>query len=189
MNAQPESTIAAARPDQDDTVVARWNVSILVTSHSPEERATYVRGIHERSGGRGPFVTIRYQTRDRSGNTVSAPLAAAGDPAELRRPFEEARGGTLFLDGISNMDASEQRQLFFLLGERAWAAMPASRHVRIIAAADPGLLAAVAARTFDEALFYRLNVIHIDLTEPVRWGTRSPSRAEEIVPHAQTADV
>jgi DNA-binding NtrC family response regulator len=81
--------------------------------------------------------------------------------------FERAAGGTLFIDRIGDLSASSQGRLLSLLTEqsrdRGETTPPhRARHVRIIAGSNRSLGPDLAVRAFSDALFYRLNVIHIN---------------------------
>ena len=81
--------------------------------------------------------------------------------------FEEADGGTLFLDEIASMPLPLQATLLRVLQERRFTRVGGSGEVesdvRVIAASNRDLPAAVAESAFREDLFYRLNVISIEL--------------------------
>jgi len=81
--------------------------------------------------------------------------------------FEQAQGGTLFLDEIGEIDASTQVKLLRFLGERTFERVGSNKtltaDVRLIAATNKNLEALVQAGSFREDLFYRLNVVPIEL--------------------------
>jgi sigma-54 specific flagellar transcriptional regulator A len=93
--------------------------------------------------------------------------------------FELADGGTIFLDEIGEMQPILQVKLLRVLQERSFERIGGTRtvnvDVRIVAATNQNLEDAVAAGRFREDLFYRLNVIPIDIS-PLR------ERAEDIYP-------
>ncbi len=92
--------------------------------------------------------------------------------------FEQADGGTLFLDEIGEIDASIQVKLLRALSERTIERVgsnaPIKVDVRVIAATNKNLGAMVARGEFREDLFFRLNVVRIEMP-PLR------ERAEDIV--------
>src|ERR1051326_6120648 len=95
--------------------------------------------------------------------------------------LERANGGTVFLDEIGNMSASVQAKLLRVLEEGSFMRLGGTRaikvDVRIVAATNADLKAAVARGIFREDLYYRLNVLPI-LLPPLR------ERREDIVPLA-----
>ncbi len=81
--------------------------------------------------------------------------------------FEQADGGTLFLDEIGDMSANTQAKILRVLQEHEFERLGGTRtlrvDVRVIAATNRNLPAMVAAGQFREDLFYRLNVVTIDM--------------------------
>jgi len=81
--------------------------------------------------------------------------------------FEQADGGTLFLDEIGDMSANTQAKILRVLQEHEFERLGGTRtlrvDVRVIAASNRSLPAMVAAGQFREDLFYRLNVVAIDM--------------------------
>ena len=92
--------------------------------------------------------------------------------------FEQADGGTLFLDEIGEIDASTQVKLLRVLSERTLERVgsnsPIKVDVRVIAATNKNLKALVANGNFREDLYFRLNVVKIEMP-PLR------DRQEDIV--------
>jgi transcriptional regulator with GAF, ATPase, and Fis domain len=95
--------------------------------------------------------------------------------------FEQADGGTLFLDEIGDMSASTQAKILRVLQEHEFERLGGTRtlrvDVRLIAATNRDLNAMVQAAQFREDLYYRLNVVSIEMP-PLR------ERKEDIVPLA-----
>jgi two-component system, NtrC family, response regulator AtoC len=95
--------------------------------------------------------------------------------------LERAHGGTLFLDEIANMSASVQAKLLKVLEDGNFMRLGGTRNikvnVRLIAATNADLKGAVSRGEFREDLYYRLNVVPLDLP-PLR------ERREDIVPLA-----
>jgi two-component system nitrogen regulation response regulator GlnG len=93
--------------------------------------------------------------------------AFTGAVAARRGRFEQADGGTVFLDEVGDMDLSLQTKLLRVLQERRIERLGSEGSfpvdVRIVAATNQDLEGAVALRTFREDLFYRLNVVTIHL--------------------------
>jgi hypothetical protein len=102
-----------------------------------------------------------------------------GATSDRRGLFEEAEGGTIFLDEIADLPLAMQVKLNRALQERSVRPVGSSEEraidVRIIAATNLNMKAQVAAGKFREDLFYRLHVFHISLP-PLRDAARtSPS--------------
>src|SRR5246500_1595161 len=97
--------------------------------------------------------------------------------------FEQADGGTLFLDEIGDMSSSTQAKILRVLQEHEFERLGGTRtlrvDVRLIAATNRDLPAMVAAGQFREDLYYRLNVVSIEMP-PLR------ERKDDIVPLANT---
>jgi len=97
--------------------------------------------------------------------------------------FEQADGGTLFLDEIGDMSASTQAKILRVLQEHEFERLGGTRtlrvDVRLIAATNRELPTMVAAGQFREDLYYRLNVVSIEMP-PLR------ERKDDIVPLANT---
>ncbi len=95
--------------------------------------------------------------------------------------FEQADGGTLFLDEIGDMSPSTQAKILRVLQEHEFERLGGTRtlrvDVRLIAATNRDLQAMVAASQFREDLYYRLNVVSIEVP-PLR------ERKDDIVPLA-----
>src|SRR5204862_1204858 len=97
--------------------------------------------------------------------------------------FEQADGGTLFLDEIGDMSASTQAKILRVLQEHEFERLGGTRtlrvDVRLIAATNRDLPAMVATSQFREDLYYRLNVVSIEMP-PLR------ERKDDIVPLAHS---
>lgn len=161
MDPKSPPAAAVAISNEDFQLAANVPVPMLLTVEDGAARLMYARLIHQAGSRRlGPFLTVSFST----------PSGAAGPPwaFDLRRSFERARGGTLFVDDVALMGLGDQGVLSGLI-EAAWKqAEPDGPAVRIIAGASRSLSRAVAAGTFDPALFYRLNVIHLERAPGLR---------------------
>src|SRR5262245_4217109 len=130
------------------------------------------RGI-DRQGPRGdkPFVAVNPAAL--SDSLVESELfghekgAFTGAYQRKLGRFELAQGGTLFLDEIATLKPELQAKLLRVLQEREIERLGAGHaikiDVRIIAATNVDLPAAVSAGTFREDLYYRLNVVHLSV--------------------------
>ncbi len=152
--------------------VATTNSTILILGESGTGKELVARAIHERSRRAGkPMVTVNCAAIPRElveselfGHTRGAFTTAMAARAGL---FEAANGGTLFLDEVGDLPTTAQVKLLRVLqsGEVKPVGSDTSKFVdvRLVAATNVDLKAAIAARTFRQDLFYRLNVIALRL--------------------------
>jgi DNA-binding NtrC family response regulator len=152
--------------------VATTNSTILVLGESGTGKELVARAIHERSRRAGkPMVTVNCAAIPKElveselfGHTRGAFTTAVSARAGL---FEAANGGTLFLDEIGDLPTSAQVKLLRTLqsGEVKPVGSDTVKtvDVRVVAATNVDLKAAIAAGTFRQDLFYRLNVIAVRL--------------------------
>src|SRR3989442_13986701 len=158
--------------------VARSRGPVLITGARDSGKEVVARALHFNGGRRThPFVSVNcggipdtLLEDELFGHVKGAFTDAVAD-----RPgrFESADTGTLFLDEIGNMSMSLQIKLLRVLQEREFLPLGGTKKVqvdvRIIAATNMNLKAMMEEGKFREDLYYRLNVIHIQL----------PSRSEE----------
>jgi transcriptional regulator with PAS, ATPase and Fis domain len=152
--------------------VAETESNILVLGESGTGKDVVSRLIHDRSPRRDrPFVKIdcaalpeELLESELFGYEKGA-FTGATDSKPGR--FEAANGGTLVLDEISNLSMSAQAKLLRVIEERSFERLggkqPVTIDVRIIALANVDMKEAVRARTFRSDLYYRLNVVTIEL--------------------------
>ncbi|MBL0220608.1 MAG: sigma-54-dependent Fis family transcriptional regulator [Myxococcales bacterium] len=151
---------------------ARSEVTVLITGESGAGKGALARWIHAHSPrGRGPLVEVNCAALPAA--LVEAELfgvrrGAFTDAHESRDGlFVEAAGGTLFLDEIGEMPLEVQPKLLRVLeASRArpvGAATEIELDVRLIAATNAAIDEAVAAGKFRADLFYRLDVVRIEV--------------------------
>jgi len=166
--------------------VAPSEASVLIVGDTGTGKELAARYLHERSRRAGPFVAVNCAAFNE--NLVEAELfgheAGAFTGAAQARPgwFEAAHGGTLFLDEIGDMPLYLQVKLLRVLQERQVARLGSRKHipidVRVVAATNVELSAAVEAGRFRRDLYYRLNVASVRLL-PLR------ERPGDILPLAR----
>jgi two-component system, NtrC family, response regulator HydG len=152
--------------------VAPTDATVLVSGESGTGKELVARAIHELSPRTGrPLVRLACAALPETlleselfGHEAGAFTGAAG---KRQGRFETADGGSLLLDEVSETSPATQVKLLRVLQEGEFERVGGSRtlsvDVRIIAATNRDLDEMVAERSFREDLFYRLNVIRVDL--------------------------
>ena len=152
--------------------VAPTNATVLLGGESGVGKDLIGRAIHEKSRrASGPFVKINStaipETLLESELFGYEKGAFTGANASKRGKFEMADKGTLFLDEIGDVPPAVQVKLLRVLQEREFERLGSTRtlkvDVRLIAATNRDLREALEQRTFREDLYYRLNVVPIDI--------------------------
>ncbi|MGE7156946.1 sigma-54-dependent transcriptional regulator [Methylorubrum rhodesianum] len=152
--------------------VARSEASVLITGESGTGKEVLARHVHAKSNrGNRPFVSVNCAAIPEA--LLESELfghekgAFTGAVARRIGRFEEANGGTLLLDEISEMDVRLQSKLLRALQERVidrvGGAAPVKVDIRVLATSNRNLAEEVKKGTFREDLFYRLNVVHLRL--------------------------
>ena len=166
--------------------VSELKVNVLITGESGTGKELVARAIHySGSRHRGPFIAVNC-------GAIPEPLveselfgyrrgAFTGASRNKKGLFEEADGGTIFLDEIVDLPIHLQVKLLRVIEEKTIRPLgstePIPVDIRIIAATNKLLEEEIANEKFREDLFYRLNVIKIDLP-PLR------DRRDDIPPLA-----
>jgi two-component system response regulator FlrC len=152
--------------------VARSEANVMITGETGTGKEGMARYIHEHSARADrPFVTVNCAAITESmiesilfGHKKGAFTGAFSNAVGL---FKEADGGTIFLDEITEMPLESQSKLLRVLQEGEILPVGSSRHekidVRVFCAANRDFAEEVGAGRFREDLFWRLNVMPVDL--------------------------
>ncbi|HEX3848241.1 MAG TPA: sigma-54 dependent transcriptional regulator [Steroidobacteraceae bacterium] len=152
--------------------IAESEATVLITGESGTGKEVYARFIRDHSARKGaPFVAINCAAIPE--NMLEATLfgyekgAFTGAQGAHAGKFEQAQGGTLLLDEISEMDLGLQAKILRVLQEREVERLGSSRtlslDVRVIATSNRDLPGEVRAARFRADLYYRLNVMSLRL--------------------------
>ncbi len=152
--------------------VAASEASILITGESGTGKEVMARYVHQKSNRKAkPFVSINCAAIPE--NLLESELfghekgAFTGAVARRVGKFEEADGGTLLLDEISEMDLRLQAKLLRAIQEReidrVGGNSPVKVNIRIIATSNRNLTEAVKDGSFREDLLFRLNVVNLKI--------------------------
>ncbi|MGD9871696.1 MAG: sigma-54-dependent transcriptional regulator, partial [Thauera sp.] len=176
---------AAVPPAAEDTVaedphtrnllalaarVAESDATVMLSGESGTGKEVFARYIHQHSPRAGkPFIAINCAAIPE--NLLEATLfgyekgAFTGAQAAQPGKFEQAQGGTILLDEISEMPLGLQAKLLRVLQEReverVGGKKPVALDIRVLATSNRDMLKEVAAGRFREDLYYRLNVFPI----------------------------
>lgn len=152
--------------------VASTDINVLIQGETGTGKEVTARLIHERSQRKNkPFVAINMAAIPKE--LIESELfgynkgAFTGAANEKSGKFEEANGGTIFLDEISETDLSLQSKLLRVIQEKEITRLGSNKQIkldiRLIAATNQNLEEAINNKTFREDLFYRLNIVTINL--------------------------
>ena len=152
--------------------VAAARATVLVTGESGTGKGELARAIHKKSPrAAAPFITLHCAALAESllESELFGHEKGAFTGADRRRAgrFEQANGGTLFLDEVGEIPAATQVKLLRVLQERAFERVGGNEtievDVRLVAATNRDLAEDVRQGRFREDLYYRLNVVHIEM--------------------------
>jgi two-component system NtrC family response regulator len=152
--------------------LAATETTVLIAGETGTGKEVVAQSIHQNSSrSSGPFVAVNCAAIPE--NLLESELfghvrgAFTGASQDRKGSFQLAQGGTLFLDEIGDMNMTLQAKILRAVQEREVTPVGATKPVRvdcrIIAATHQNLRAMVERHEFREDLFYRLNVVQIDL--------------------------
>ena len=156
--------------------VAQTNAPVLITGESGTGKELVAQFIHEQSRRNGkPFVKVNLGGISTSlfesemfGHKKGSFTDAKNDRTGR---FELAKGGTIFLDEIGELELASQVKLLRVLQDQTYEVLGDSvtrrADVRVVCATNADLRQMVNDKTFREDLFYRINIIHLQLA-PLR---------------------
>ncbi|MGH7932539.1 MAG: sigma-54-dependent transcriptional regulator [Candidatus Binataceae bacterium] len=174
--------------------VAPSSASVVITGESGTGKELVARTIHELSPRRnGPYVPINCAALPETlmESELFGHERGAFTGADRRREgcFELANGGTLLLDEIGEMKAELQAKLLRVIEEqklrRLGSSAEVSIDVRVLAASNRNLEAAMREGKFREDLYYRLNVFAIELPSLAERGEDVPPLVEHFLREIQ----
>ena len=190
----PEAELASGDPLMGRVLelarrVAPTDAAVLIRGENGTGKGVLARALHAWSKRPcGPFVTVSCPSlsaelleSDLFGHARGAFTGAVRDAAGK---VAAAEGGTLFLDEVGDLPPALQSKLLRFLQERKYERIGETRtrsaDVRLVAATNRDLDAALASGAFREDLFYRLNVVELTLP-PLRRRTDILSLAEHLL--------
>ena len=164
--------------------VAQSSASVLIRGESGTGKELIAKAIHFASERKDkPFIAVNCAALN--DNLLESELfghekgAFTGAEKQRRGRFEMANGGTIFLDEIGDISPATQAKLLRVLQEHQFERVGGSEtlsvDVRILAATNKNLEEAIKQGTFREDLFYRLNVVPVEIP-PLR------KRREDVAP-------
>ncbi|MEO1615594.1 MAG: sigma-54-dependent Fis family transcriptional regulator [Planctomycetota bacterium] len=184
------SEIVAIR--QSGTRVAPTDLTVLILGKNGTGKEIVARHVHYASDRRsGPFIAVNCAALVESlleselfghekGSFTDANATRAGK-------FEMASGGTLFLDEVGDMSLGGQAKLLRVLEQRevvrVGGSLPIPVDVRVIAATNQPLEQLIAEKRFREDLFFRLNVVSLNLPDLAKRGQDVLLLADHFLEH------
>lgn len=170
--------------------IADSRVTVLITGESGTGKSMLARAIHRRSSRRnGPFVEVACGALPE--NLLESELfghvagAFTGATASRDGKFRLADGGTIFLDEIATASPALQVKLLRVLQELEFEQVGGTKtikaDVRVILATNEDLASAVAAGKFREDLYYRVNIINLQMPALRERSGDIPSLAQHFL--------
>lgn len=153
--------------------IANTTSSVLITGDSGTGKEVIARAIHSQSNRRNrPFIAINCAAipepllESELFGYAKGAFSGASNSGRVGK-FELANGGVIFLDEIGDMPLALQVKLLRVLQERKFAKIGSNKminlDIRVIAATNKNLIEMIKEKTFREDLYYRVNVIPIEI--------------------------
>ena len=171
-------------------LIAARRSSVLITGETGTGKEVVARAIHN-AGGRSHLPFIAVNCGAIPANLMESELfgyakgAFTGATTTHAGRFEQANGGTIFLDEIGDLSLELQGKLLRVLQERELQRLGSSEtirlNVRVLAATNVNLERAVEQRTFREDLYYRLNVVPLKIPALRERASDIPHLVEHFV--------
>ena len=170
--------------------VAQTDASVLITGESGSGKEMVAQALHQRGRRqRGPFVAVNCAAMPETllESELFGHVRGAFTDAKAPRPglFVQAHGGTLFLDEIGEMPLGLQPKMLRALQQRTVRPVGGESEVpfdvHLVAATNVDLEAAIEAGRFREDLFFRINVITVDVPPLRRRGNDVLMLAQRFV--------
>ncbi len=158
--------------------LAQHETNLLITGEAGSGKELFARYLHLNSSRRdGPFIDVGIGLIAPENSAVE--LFGREDGEQVHRGLlEQAHGGTLFLNGIDEMDSEAQLRLLSALESKSFLRVGGSEqiktNIRVVASSTQPLAEQVQEKRFREELYYLLNVVSIE-TPPLREHTEDIS--------------
>ncbi len=177
--------------------VAASAAPVLIRGESGTGKELLAKAVHFASPrANGPFIAVNCAALNE--NLLESEMfghekgAFTGADRQRKGRFELAHGGTLFLDEIGDLPSATQVKLLRVLQERQFERVGGSEtitaDVRLIAATNRALETLIAEKTFREDLYYRINVVSIEIPPLRKRREDIPVLVEHFLEHYAKAN-
>ncbi|MEW8987800.1 MAG: sigma 54-interacting transcriptional regulator, partial [Bacillus sp. (in: firmicutes)] len=163
---------AIKKVKHEATLASRSMSTVLITGESGTGKELFAQGIHAASGQMGPFIQVNCaaipaELLESEFFGYSEGAFTGAKKGGMKGKFELAQNGTIFLDEIGEMSLSLQAKLLRVLQEREFQPIGSAKTVhinsKVIAATNQNIEKMVEDGRFREDLYYRLNIIRLNI--------------------------
>ncbi len=163
---------AIKKVKHEATLASRSMSTVLITGESGTGKELFAQGIHAASGQMGPFIQVNCaaipaELLESEFFGYSDGAFTGAKKGGMKGKFELAQNGTIFLDEIGEMSLSLQAKLLRVLQEREFQPIGSAKTVhinsKVIAATNQNIEKMVEDGRFREDLYYRLNIIRLNI--------------------------